>query len=307
MAARKCQTTTNVRYLAARRKHFTVSRRPGSCIRRAVRPAARRSVRNLAAEARMSVSMATDAPRADSSISSRRRRHRAGRNELPDNILDRFIHAAPRVTSVSSARTHTHRDAAALACESRETTRSGMYTRGKLTRTSRNVTCSMRTEAPQTRNITSKMAWALAVSANPPLHLANKFLSFSLHPTPKHRSPVSAESAELEALGQCTPPPRHVLPVSRYQSRCLSCAGDVMTSQLLWRCLLVHAVHCSVARRSRLIPLFVSPDSNESGNNPCIQTVICIAPKFNRLFTGPLLTFLENFVQIRLEVFAQSY
>jgi len=35
---------------------------------------------------------------------------------------------------------------------------------------------------------------------------------------------------KLEALGQCIPPPRYVLPVSRYQTRCLSWAGDVMTS-----------------------------------------------------------------------------
>jgi len=34
---------------------------------------------------------------------------------------------------------------------------------------------------------------------------------------------------------------------------------------LLWRCLLVHAVHCSVAQHSRLIPLSVSPNSDESG------------------------------------------
>jgi len=41
-------------------------------------------------------------------------------------------------------------------------------------------------------------------------------------------------------------------------------------------------------------------------NNPCIQTVIRIATKFNHLFTGPLSTFPENFMQIRLEVFAQT-
>jgi len=29
-------------------------------------------------------------------------------------------------------------------------------------------------------------------------------------------------------------------------------------------------------------------------------------PKFNHLFIGPLPTFPENFIQIRLEVFAQS-
>jgi len=46
---------------------------------------------NLAAEARMSVAMATDALQADSSISSRTDASCAGRNELPDNILDRFI------------------------------------------------------------------------------------------------------------------------------------------------------------------------------------------------------------------------
>jgi len=53
---------------------------------------------NLAAEARMSVAMATDALQADSGISSRSRSiveaSRAGRNELPDNILDRFIQFA---------------------------------------------------------------------------------------------------------------------------------------------------------------------------------------------------------------------
>jgi len=86
---------------------------------------------------------------------------------------------------------------------------------------------------------------------------------------------------ELEALGQCIPPPRHVLPVSQYQSRCLSSAGDVMMPQLLWRCLLVHAVHCSVVQHTRLIPLSVFPNSDESKkNNPCMQTVIRIAPSF---------------------------
>jgi len=37
-----------------------------------------------------------------------------------------------------------------------------------------------------------------------------------------------------------------------------------MTSQLLWRRLLVHALHCSVTQRSQLIPLPVSA-SDESG------------------------------------------
>jgi len=32
-----------------------------------------------------------------------------------------------------------------------------------------------------------------------------------------------------------------------------------------------------------------------------------LPPKFNHLFNGPLPTFRENFMQIRLEVFAQSY
>ena len=75
--------------------------------------------------------------------------------------------------------------------------------------------------------------------------------------------PVSAKAIyfmfELEALGQYIPPPRHV-----YRG-CLSCAGDVMTSQLPWRCLLLHALDCSVKQRSRLIPLSVSPNSDESG------------------------------------------
>jgi len=41
--------------------------------------------------------------------------------------------------------------------------------------------------------------------------------------------------------------------------------GDVKTSWLLWRCLLEHALQCSVAQRSRLIPLSVSPNSDEFG------------------------------------------
>jgi len=42
---------------------------------------------------------------------------------------------------------------------------------------------------------------------------------------------------------------------------------------------IVHAVQCSVAQSSRLIPLSVSPNSDESENNPCIHTVIWIATK----------------------------
>jgi len=34
-------------------------------------------------------------------------------------------------------------------------------------------------------------------------------------------------------------------------------------------------------------------------NNPCIQTVTRLPPKFNHLFNGPLPTFPENFMQIR--------
>jgi len=41
-------------------------------------------------------------------------------------------------------------------------------------------------------------------------------------------------------------------------------------------------------------------------NDPCIQTVIQIATKFNQLFIGPLPTYPENFMQIGLEVFAES-
>jgi len=37
-----------------------------------------------------------------------------------------------------------------------------------------------------------------------------------------------------------------------------------MQSQLLWRCLLVHALLCSVANGSRLVPLSVSPSSDKS-------------------------------------------
>ena len=67
------------------------------------------------------------------------------------------------------------------------------------------------------------------------------------------------ETMPIEAVGQCIPPQRHVC------RGCLSWASDVMTSQLLWRCLLVHALHCSVAQRSRLTQLSVSPGSDESG------------------------------------------
>jgi len=52
--------------------------------------------------------------------------------------------------------------------------------------------------------------------------------------------------------------PRHVC------HGCLSWAGHTMTSEFLWRCLLMHAVHCSVVQYSRLIPLSVSPNSDES-------------------------------------------
>jgi len=62
---------------------------------------------------------------------------------------------------------------------------------------------------------------------------------------------------QLEALGQCTPLSRHVLPVLRSRS------GSISVS--------------------------VSP------------------PKFNHLFISPFPIFPENFMQIRLEVFAQSY
>jgi len=63
---------------------------------------------------------------------------------------------------------------------------------------------------------------------------------------------------KLEALGQCIPPLRHVLPVSRY------------------------------------------------GSGSLFGSVIRIATKFNRLFTVPLSTIPENFMQMHLEVFAQS-
>jgi len=72
-------------------------------------------------------------------------------------------------------------------------------------------------------------------------------------------------------------------------------------------CLLVHVMHCSVAQRSRLIPLSVSPNSDESVK----QTLVSrrrsgSPPKFNYLFIGPLPTFHENVMQTRSEVFAQS-
>jgi len=59
---------------------------------------------------------------------------------------------------------------------------------------------------------------------------------------------MDSDAGKLAALGQCLPPPRHVL-----------------------------VYHCR--------------------DSP---------PKFNHLFTGPLSTFPENFMQIRSEVFAQS-
>jgi len=42
-------------------------------------------------------------------------------------------------------------------------------------------------------------------------------------------------------------------------------AGIARNYHLLWRCLLVHAMHCSVAQRSRLTQLSVSPNSDKSG------------------------------------------
>jgi len=39
---------------------------------------------------------------------------------------------------------------------------------------------------------------------------------------------------------------------------------------------------------------------------PCYWSGSGSTPKFNQLFTGPLPTFPENFMQIRWEVFAQS-
>jgi len=41
------------------------------------------------------------------------------------------------------------------------------------------------------------------------------------------------------------------------------------------------------------------------GGNP--DPLSGLPPKFNHLFNGPLPTFPENFMQIRLEVFAQSW
>jgi len=70
---------------------------------------------------------------------------------------------------------------------------------------------------------------------------------------------VQKKNRKLEELGQCIPPPRHVLLVSRYGSG----SG--------W-------IH--------------DPDR--------IQNSIII------LFTGPLSTFPENFIQIRSEVFVRS-
>jgi len=49
------------------------------------------------------------------------------------------------------------------------------------------------------------------------------------------------------------------------------------------------------------IPIVMNPE-----NNPCIQTVSGLPPKFYHLFTGPLPICPENFMQIRLEVFVQS-
>jgi len=45
--------------------------------------------------------------------------------------------------------------------------------------------------------------------------------------------------------------------------RCLSWAGYVIVAVAMPA--IVHALHCSVAQRSRLIPLSLSPTSDESG------------------------------------------
>jgi len=66
-------------------------------------------------------------------------------------------------------------------------------------------------------------------------------------------------------------------------------------------------MHYSVEQRSRLIPLSASSNSDESGKQSLYpdgdpdrhQNLIDLS-------TGPLPTFLENFMQIRSEVFAQS-
>jgi len=59
---------------------------------------------------------------------------------------------------------------------------------------------------------------------------------------------------------------------------------------------------CSVAQRSRLIPLSVSPNSDESGKQSLYSDG---DPDHHRnliiFFIGPLPTFPENFMQIRSE------
>jgi len=78
---------------------------------------------------------------------------------------------------------------------------------------------------------------------------------------------------KLQALGQCIPPPKHVLPVSRYLSRHLANGFEI---------------------------------TNPENNHSVYRRWSGSPPKFNRLFIASLPTFPENFMQIRSGVFAQS-
>ena len=87
------------------------------------------------------------------------------------------------------------------------------------------------------------------------------------------------QNIKLEALGQCIPPPRHVLPVPP-------------SGESLWAADLCALTTFHISQSRKTIPV-----SRRWSGSP---------PKCNHLFTGPLPIFPENFMQIRLEIFAQS-
>ena len=70
--------------------------------------------------------------------------------------------------------------------------------------------------------------------------------------------------SKLETLAQCMPPPRHVLAVSRYQSRHLANRFEISTSLIIttsaiWRIIMNEWLDVAVE------PLSVSPNSDVSG------------------------------------------
>ena len=98
----------------------------------------------------------------------------------------------------------------------------------------------------------------------------------------KSRGPRCHKDYQLEALAQCIPPPRHLLLVP--PSGESVCAAEL--------CLLTTFRISKKWRIRKTIPV-----SRQRSGSPL---------KFNRLFVGPLPAFPENFMQICLEVLAQS-